>query len=87
VKESMGLDRYQRFQHCFEKFYLSHEIHYRKPDADIYEFVLKENELQASESFFIDDTQENPDAAAQLGIGGWHLQVGKEDVVDLNQRL
>jgi putative hydrolase of the HAD superfamily len=87
VKERMGLDRYLRFQHCFEKFYLSHEIHFRKPNADIYEFVLKENELQASESFFIDDSQENTDAAAQLGIGVWHLQVGKEDVVDLNQRL
>ncbi|PCE63658.1 HAD family hydrolase [Sediminicola luteus] len=87
VKENMGLDRYQRFQLCFEKFYLSHEIHFRKPDVDIYEFVLKDNEIQASETFFIDDTQVNTDAAAQLGIGVWHLQVGVEDVIDLNQRI
>ena len=43
VKKTMGLDRFNRFKDCFEQFYLSHEMNMRKPNADIFEFVLKEN--------------------------------------------
>ncbi|WP_324026809.1 HAD family phosphatase [Maribacter sp. BPC-D8] len=82
VKESMGLERFNRFKNCFEVFYLSQEMKMRKPNADIYEFVLNENELNANETFFLDDTKENTDAAAKLGIHCWNLQVGKEDVLE-----
>lgn len=87
VIEHMTLDRYLRFQQCFEKFYLSHEIHLRKPDSEIYEFVLKENRLKASETLFIDDTKENTDAASQVGIKTWNLLVGQEDIVQLKSKL
>ena len=42
VIENMSLNRYERFKSCFDQFYLSHEIHFRKPDASIYEFVLRD---------------------------------------------
>jgi putative hydrolase of the HAD superfamily len=71
------------FRKCFDAFYLSHEIGLRKPNLDIYEFVLKENGLKAHETLFIDDTLENVEAAKVCGIHGWHLQVGKEDVIEL----
>ena len=87
VIKNMGIKRYTRFQNCFEKFYLSHEINLRKPDAAIYQFVLKENNLKAEESFFIDDTKENTDAAELLGIKNWNLQVGKEDIINLKSKL
>ena len=87
VKESMGIKRYQRFQNCFERFYLSHEIKMRKPNADIYEFVLDENGLNLNETFFIDDTTENTDGAAALGIQVWNLQVGEQDIIDLKKHL
>ena len=83
VIENMSLIRYKRFKNCFDKFYLSHEIHFRKPDASIYEFVLEENELQAGHCFFVDDTKENTQAAAQLGIHTWNNDPTKEDVVNL----
>ena len=83
VIENMTLHRYERFKKCFDKFYLSHEIQLRKPDTSIYEFVLKENKLQASKCFFVDDTKENTEAAAQLGIHTWNNDPVKEDIIDL----
>ena len=80
-------ERFNRFKFCFERFYLSHEINFRKPDCNIYEYVLLENKLIPEETFFIDDTKENTDAATLLGIKSWNLQVGKEDIIDLKTRL
>ena len=83
VIENMSLYRYERFKSCFDKFYLSHEIHLRKPDASIYEYVLNENQLEADRCFFVDDTKENTQAAAQLGIHTWNNDPAKEDVINL----
>lgn len=87
VKETMGINRYNRFKACFEQFYLSHEIHMRKPNADIYEYVLAENGLHANETFFIDDTEENTESASLLGIQTWNLKVGQEDITELTKKL
>jgi len=90
VIENMGIDRYDRFKKSFEQFYLSHEIHLRKPNKDIYTFVLENNQLIAEECLFIDDTKENTDAAKELGIHVWNHNPLKEDIVHLftsNQHL
>ena len=83
VKKSLGTEFYNEFKSCFEQFYLSHEIHFKKPDTAIYEFVLNENCLIADETLFIDDLKENTDAANKLGIHTWNLIPGKEDVTEL----
>jgi putative hydrolase of the HAD superfamily len=59
----------------------------RKPHTEIFDFVLAKNGLNATDTFFIDDTQENTDAAASIGINTWHLNVGKEDITDLKKKL
>ncbi|WP_405265847.1 HAD family hydrolase [Cellulophaga sp. Ld12] len=87
VINTMGEAQFDRFKDCFEKFYLSHEINLRKPNKDIYEFVLNENNLIAEETFFVDDTQENTDASAALGIKSWNLLVGKEDIIQLKTKM
>lgn len=87
VKAVMGSERYHRFYDCFERFYLSHEIKMRKPNTDIYKFVLKENALNAVETFFVDDTKENTKSATTLGIKVWDLDVGKQDIVELHNHL
>lgn len=87
VKETMGIENYERFKACFEQFYLSHEIKLRKPNTDIYEFVLQKNKLNPKETLFIDDTEENTEGAKTLGIKCWHLQVGVDDITDLKDRL
>ena len=83
VIENMSLERYNRFKDCFDKFYLSHEIKMRKPDHSIFEFVLSENNLNAENCFFIDDTKENTDAATKLGILSWNNNPKKEDIINL----
>ena len=42
-----NIDCFKTFKSCFEAFYLSHEIHLRKPDASIFEFVLDKHNLRA----------------------------------------
>ncbi|KAA2216878.1 HAD family hydrolase [Maribacter flavus] len=87
VQKTMGEDRFDRFKNCFEGFYLSQQIKMRKPNSDIYEHVLNENALIPEETLFIDDTKANTDSAEKLGIRCWNLQVGKEDITELNKKL
>ncbi len=74
---------YNTFESCFDAFYLSHEIHLRKPNADIFEFVLNQHQLKAEETIFIDDTIKNTDAASQLGIHIWNNNPVTEDITNL----
>jgi len=83
----MGDSKFQRFKNSFEQFYLSHEIHMRKPNADIFEFVLEKNALDPTETFFVDDTFENTQSASKLGIKTWNLIVGQEDIIQLKSKL
>ncbi len=83
IQQNWGMEQYNAFKICFEQFYLSHEINLRKPNNNIYEFVLTTNDLAPKETLFIDDTKENTDAAKALGIHIWNLKPGKEDVLEL----
>jgi len=74
---------YEGFKNCFDAFYLSHEIQLRKPNTNIFEFVLKQNNLKAEECLFIDDTKENTDTASKLGMHVWNNNPKTEDVVNL----
>jgi FMN phosphatase YigB (HAD superfamily) len=59
---------FENNDHLFEKTYYSHLIGLRKPDAAIFEKVLKENGLRANETLFIDDIQANLEPAKALGL-------------------
>jgi len=83
VIENMSLERYNRFKKCFDKFYLSHEIHLSKPNINIYEFVLNENKINAKECLFIDDVEDNTEAASLLGIHTWNINPDTDDVAHL----
>ncbi len=87
VIKIMGDSKFQRFKNSFEQFYLSHEIHLRKPHTDIYEFVLEKNALDPIETIFVDDTFENTQSASKLGIKTWNLIVGQEDIIQLKSKL
>jgi glucose-1-phosphatase len=58
----------------FEKQYFSNIIGMRKPDAEIYEFVLNENGLKPEETLFIDDNIQNIEGAARCGLRSIHLE-------------
>lgn len=83
IKENVPF--YEEFKSCFDVFYLSQEIQLRKPNSNIFEFVLNENNLIADECLFIDDTKENTDTANIMGFHTWNIDETKEDVVTLFQ--
>ncbi|ACY86322.1 glucose-1-phosphatase [Edwardsiella piscicida] len=51
-----------------DKMYLSQELGMRKPDAEIYRYVLEQERAAAGESVFFDDNADNVAAAKALGI-------------------
>ncbi|QHS56380.1 HAD family phosphatase [Mucilaginibacter sp. 14171R-50] len=55
-------------EHLFEKTYYSHLVGKRKPQTDFFEQVLAENNLNAKETLFIDDSPQHLEAAKTLGI-------------------
>lgn len=66
----------------FTHAYYSHIVGLRKPDTDIFEFVLKDAGLNAAESIFIDDSFNNIDTAKKMGFMT-HLLLPREKIEDL----
>lgn len=54
----------------FDAVYYSHLVRLRKPDREIFEYVLADAELVPEETVFFDDMQANIDSALSLGIRG-----------------
>ncbi|MDR2683774.1 MAG: HAD family phosphatase [Prevotellaceae bacterium] len=52
----------------FDKCYLSYQIKLVKPHKEIFEFLLRDSNLQPSECLFFDDSQTNLDTAKLLQI-------------------
>jgi putative hydrolase of the HAD superfamily len=74
------------FHSHFEKIYFSSRMGMRKPDTEIFEFVLKENGLVAEETIFIDDSIQHVMGAKKTGINALHLDLKKENLQDLLKR-
>lgn len=70
----------------FKKAYYSHMIGLRKPNINIYEFVLKDAGMVAEQTLFIDDSINNIEAAAKIGIKT-HLLLPGERIDDLQYNL
>lgn len=70
------------FSDVFEKAYVSHQMKMRKPDAEIFQFVLKENNLKKEETIFIDDSMQNIIGASKVGLKTIFLEKEKT-VLDL----
>lgn len=62
------LESAHRIWDLFDGIVISCRIHKVKPDIDIYEYLLNEYQLDATETIFIDDTSENLTAAESVGI-------------------
>ncbi len=84
VKKNIA--QFDDFKDCFDAFYLSHEIKLRKPEPEIYQYVLDQHHLKPEEVLFIDDTKENTDAAKKIGFRVWNIQPKKEDITQLCKR-
>ncbi|MBW6499564.1 MAG: HAD family phosphatase [Bacteroidales bacterium] len=80
MQQTFGVDG---LDHLFEKTYLSHQLGMRKPDAEVYIHILKENELLPEETLFIDDTLEHVLGARKVGLKAVWLDLSKLKVTDL----
>jgi len=78
--QDMGFDSLEFF---FEKSYFSFRDQRRKPDAEYFLKVLKENNLIPSKTLFLDDSSNNISAAEQLGI----LTVEVTEELDITEIL
>jgi glucose-1-phosphatase len=56
------------FSDYFERWYYSCRIGMRKPDAEIFQYVLSENKLLAAETLFIDDSKQHIKGAMHVGL-------------------
>lgn len=72
--------------HLFEKTYYSHLIGKRKPDVAIFEQVLDENNLNPTETLFIDDSPQHIAGAQQLGIQTY-LMTAPDNIQALFKKL
>ncbi len=59
---------YREFDELFNKAYFSFDLHMCKPDPDIYEFVIFQHNMNPETTLFIDDKEENINAAKELGL-------------------
>ncbi len=60
----------------FEKAYYSHVLGHRKPDRAGYESIVKENDLDAGRTLFVDDALMNVEGAIKAGLKGLYLPPG-----------
>ncbi|HET6993322.1 MAG TPA: HAD family phosphatase [Chitinophagaceae bacterium] len=67
----------------FERTYYSHTINLRKPDVACYQFVIKENKLNPSETIFVDDSEVNITGAREAGLLTEHIHAGRS-IMDIN---
>ena len=58
----------EKFYDCFEKVYYSSRLSLRKPNVDCFKTVLEINQLNASETIFIDDSIQHIEGALKCGI-------------------
>jgi putative hydrolase of the HAD superfamily len=58
----------------FEKVYYSHLMKKRKPNVEIFEQVLEENNLNPDETLFIDDSPQHIEGAKKAGLHTYLLK-------------
>lgn len=67
---------YPSIDSLFKKAWYSHEIGMRKPDKEIFEYILKDADLVPGETLFIDDSWPNLPPAEEAGIKTFLLKPG-----------
>lgn len=54
----------------FDKLFVSSKIHYAKPDAKAYHYVVRHLKIKPEQAMMVDDRKENIDAAKKIGMKG-----------------
>lgn len=64
---------FKDMSHYFHKVYYSCRINLRKPNKEIFEYVVNDNNLNPAETLFIDDTLQHVEGARTTGLIAHHL--------------
>jgi len=84
IHTEMWKKEYPKIIDYFEKFFCSHEIGKRKPNAETFYFVLDYLQLAPEEVIFIDDNHANVEGANRLGITGILMHTAPQLLTDLH---
>lgn len=88
LKGHAGIEDFHAY---FEQVYYSFETGFRKPEKEIFDLVLLENNLNAGETVFLEDTKYNVDGALAAGIPTVWVKVNEgqntEDLFDANGKF
>lgn len=71
------------FTTLFHKKYLSYEIDLLKPDPSIYEYVLKDAEINKEETIFLDDNADNVKSALSIGLPTIQVLPGEYTMMEI----
>ena len=74
LNEKFGFDF---FGTIFEAAYFSHTLHIRKPKAEGFRQIIREQKLEISETLFIDDSPQHVEGARKVGLNVYHLTDGQ----------
>ncbi|MES2652185.1 MAG: HAD family phosphatase [Bacteroidota bacterium] len=79
LKSTFEIENYDTF---FEKAYFSQLMRLRKPNVNIFEQVIKENNLNPKETLFIDDSPQHIEGAKKAGLQTLLMNVHPKDLAD-----
>jgi glucose-1-phosphatase len=66
----------ESLEDLFDKVYYSHQIRLRKPNKEVYEYVMKDSDMNPEQTLLIDDALVNVEAARKAGMKAIHLKPG-----------
>ncbi|MGV3631340.1 MAG: HAD family hydrolase [Bacteroidota bacterium] len=66
----------------FEQVFFSNEIGKRKPFADTFDYICRQNKLVPEKTLFIDDSIQHVEGARSIGLQAWHFQTN-DSIIDL----
>lgn len=79
INENHNIDNYNDY---FEKAYFSHLMNMRKPNVNIFEHVILENNLNPAETLFIDDSPQHIEGAKKAGLHTLLMNFHPEKLAD-----
>ena len=82
IISSYGEKKWKNFISIFNDVYFSNQIGMRKPNENIFFYVINKNKLDVSKTLFIDDSLQHIKTAKKIGFKTYHLS-DKEDIINL----
>ena len=70
----------------FKRVYYSFSMNLRKPDPEIFEYVISDNNLDRSQTLLVDDNRDNIESARNIGLKVLQVEMN-QPVIDIPEQL